>query len=522
MKANLSDGAASYRALIDPLEPRLLLSGDYSPGEDIVLYWNQVAMDALLVDSRLPAPQQDGPTRASLAAAIVHVAIADAYAGVTGEFSPLIVNRSNPQASIEAAISQAARDTLADQFSQQTATFDTALDNVLDELPNNKAQKQGVLYGKWVAKRVLQSRKHDGSDSDATYVPTGEPGNHDVDPLNPNQGFLTPGWGDVTPFVLADGSQFMPPPFPELTSAAYAEVFNEVKVVGALDAEVSDRDNNGILDRTDDQTEIGLFWGYDERLGSPARLYNEAARVVAVQEGNTVGENARLFGLVMVAMADAGINAWNAKYTYAIWRPILGIRNADLDGNPDTIEDPNWVPLGAPGNQGDPAGFGGAPGPDADPDPVGGPDFTPPFPSYTSGHATFGGAAFTVLINFYEADNIAFDLSSDETGTTRHYDSFSEAIEENSLSRIYLGVHWRIDQEQGEATGEAVGALVFADAYTPLPQDPPPVIPLADGFLKTHGAKPASIPWFSSTRKPGWFWDNGGGRGGASRGAALA
>ena len=124
----------------------------------------------------------------------------------------------------------------------------------------------------------------------------------------------------------------------------YTDAFNQVKALG------SDLGQNTV--RTTDETEIGLFWGYDvaRGLGDPPRLYNQIARVIAEQEGNSVGENARMFALINIAMADAGIQCWGVKYRDIFWRPIVAIRRASEDGNPDTIADPNWAPLGAPRN----------------------------------------------------------------------------------------------------------------------------------------------------------------------------
>src|SRR5262249_32971047 len=154
---------------------------------------------------------------------------------------------------------------------------------------------------------------------------------------------------------------------------------------GALDSTV----------RTPEQTQIGAFWAYDSSaIGPPVVRFQQVAMAVALQQHNTLEQNARMFTLADLAMADAGIVAWQAKYTYNRWRPITAIQLADTDGNPATIADPNWQPLGAPGD--------------------GGPDFTPPFPSYVSGHATFGGALFTTLADFYGTDNVRFTLGSDE------------------------------------------------------------------------------------------------------------
>src|SRR5262249_50789064 len=157
--------------------------------------------------------------------------------------------------------------------------------------------------------------------------------------------------------------------------------------------------------RTTDQTEIGIFWGYDvaRGLGDPPRLYNQIARVIAEQEENTVGQNARMFALINIAMADAGCQAWGVKYRDVFWRPIVAIRRAAEDGNPRTIADPNWSPLGAPRTT---------------PLPNEHVNFPPPFPAYTSGHATFGGAAFKIMADFYQTDDInfriPFDFISDE------------------------------------------------------------------------------------------------------------
>ena len=445
------------------LEPRTLMSGDP------ILLWNQIAIDTALADTRAAVSSQPGPTNTSRAMAIVHGAMFDAYNGITWEFTPFLSQRRSPGASIDAAVAQAAHDTLVSLYPMQAATLDIHLENVLDDIKNGQAETKGVQHGKAVAQFILNKRKNDGSQATMTYVPGTKPGDHQVDPLNPGQGFLTPLWGKVMPFTMKSGTQFAPPQFPQLTSAQYTAAFEEVRVKGAIDAEVSDRNNDGKPDRTDDQTEIGIFWGYDHRLGTPVRVYNQAARNVAAQMGNKVSDNARLFALLNLSMADAGINAWAAKYGTSrdIWRPIVGIRNADTDGNPNTIADPMWVPLGAPANFGDPTGFAGGVGPDADPDPVGGPDFTPPFPAYTSGHATFGAAAFKTLANFYRRDNIPFSLFSEDSGTSRSFDSFSEASKENGISRIYLGVHWQPDNVEGMKAGEKIADNAFKNFLKP-------------------------------------------------------
>src|SRR4030095_9007591 len=161
-------------------------------------------------------------------------------------------------------------------------------------------------------------------------------------------------------------------------------------------------------------------------------------------------------------MADAGMTIWESKYYYDLWRPVLGIRESDPgtgptglgDGNPDTVGDTIFSPLGAPASN------------------LTGPNFTPPFPAYPSGHAGFGGALFQMLRHVYGTDRIAFTFVSDEFNddapdtqgrprqlVPRRFTSLSQAEEETGQSRIYLGIHWAFDKTQGIAQGRRVADL---------------------------------------------------------------
>jgi len=257
---------------------------------------------------------------------------------------------------------------------------------------------------------------------------------------------------------MVNVNNFPIPAPPPLTSQAYTDAYNQVMSVGAANSTT----------RTQEQTDIGLFWAYDGTpgLGTPPRFYNEIAQTIANQEHNTEYQNARMFALINVAMADAGIAAWNMKFTYDFWRPIIAIRDGANDGNPNTAGDANWTPLGAPATNG--AGDGV--------------NFTPPFPSYDSGHATFGGALFQTLANFYGTDNITFSISSDEfNGVNKNGDgsarpvigprtftSFSAAAEENAMSRIYLGIHWIFDATNGIAQGDKIANFDFNHILQPV------------------------------------------------------
>lgn len=216
--------------------------------------------------------------------------------------------------------------------------------------------------------------------------------------------------------------------------------------------------------RTADETEAGIFWAYDrEGLGTPLSLYNDVIEVIARQEGNSLEENAALFAQTSVAMADAAIVAWHTKFDEEFWRPVTAIHDGELDGNPLTEEDDSWTALGAPDGGDDIIGF------------------TPQFPTYISGHATFGGALFGSLQEYYGTDDIAFDLSSNELSVlmenpeleaaygldlddaVRSFDSLSEAMAENGRSRVYLGIHFDFDDTVGQDVGQDVAASVSSE-----------------------------------------------------------
>jgi hypothetical protein len=350
--------------------------------------------------------------------------------------------------------------------------FDAALIETLARVPDGPSKTQGIVVGQLVASHMMKLRASDGSAEmdNPPYVPIDALGFHQVDPTNPTQGFYGCHAGSITPFAMTTGSQFIPPALDDASIAGRA-AFLQSDAYTAAYAEVLALGGDGITTptvRTPEQTIIGIFWEYDARpgLGKPARLYNQIVRELAAQENNTVHQNARLFALANLAMADAGITAWSRKYQDQFWRPILGIRNAGSTGNPATVGDPNWTPFGAqPSNP--------FPGEIA---------FTPPWPAYTSGHATFGAAMFKILERFYGRDDISFIFISDEfNGITRGSDgkvrpivartfnSFSQAAFENGQSRIYLGVHWGFDRDEGIKSGKNVADYVFDNFLKPVP-----------------------------------------------------
>jgi hypothetical protein len=398
--------------------------------------------------------------------------MADVVAAVTGRFRPYTgISSTGQNVSLKAALSQAAHDTLVSLFPSQAAIFAEELQKSLNEEADEVAREAGVRLGQASATEILAIRNGDGSELSEPYVPisyqpSSEPGKWRPDPINPSQKGIGASWDKVIPFVISDPAQFRLPPPPALNSPEYAEAFNEVKRLGG----------DGIVtptERTEEQTQIGIYWAYDgtPSLCAPPRLYNQITVKIGQDHGLDLPDMARLLALVNLAMSDAGSASWDSKYAYEVWRPVTGIREADPgtgstgrgDNNPLTQGDVNFTPLGAPASN------------------LSANNFTPPFPAYPSGHATFGGALFQTMRHFFGTDDIAFSFVSDElNGVTRdnqgnvrplverHFDNLSEAEEENGQSRIYLGIHWSFDKTSGITQGRQVADWVYANAYQPL------------------------------------------------------
>jgi membrane-associated phospholipid phosphatase len=342
-------------------------------------------------------------------------------------------------ASPEAAASEAAYTVLASLYPDQSPMLKSMLAQSLSALPAGPRRDVGVAVGRDVAEGIIQWRTNDGSALSVPYVPEMAPGQWRPTPPTYTVAW-GPEWGNVKPFAITSPAAYLPSPPPALNSPEYAAALNQVESLGALNSTT----------RTPDQTQAGIFWSYDyPSCGTPPVLFEQIVEDIALQQHNTLAQNAQLFGLVNVAMGDAAIVAWNAKYTYNFWRPITAIQLAGTDGNMANIADSTWTPLGSPGAPGHPS-------------------FTPPFPGYVSGHATFGGAVFTILADFYGTDKIRFTIGSDMLpGVTRSFDSFSAAALENAWSRVWLGVHFLFDSTEGLALGDSLGNDIYHEIMGP-------------------------------------------------------
>ena len=388
---------------------------------DEVTFWNEQLQQALLTANQSPIVS----TRTS---AIVHAAIFDAVNGIERRYTPIHANLSAPRgASRRAAAVQAAYATLVSLFPAQSVNLAAArqvsLASIADEegVEHSQSIARGFEFGQSVAQAILLWRSTDG------FTPAPPPflGGLAVGQWRPTPpGFLSgagPQFAYMTPWAMSFPAQFRAPGPPALTSAQYTADFNEVKEIG--------RDTSAT--RTADQTQIALFWA-----GNTPVSWNRVARTVSADRHLTLSENSRLFGLLNVAMADAVISCWEAKYHYVFWRPVTAIPLANTDPNPDTDPDATWLPR----------------------------LITPAHPEYPSGHSTVSGAAATVLADFFGNNDALFSLESETLpGVLRFYTDFSSAADEANDSRIYGGIHFRSACRDGRVAGNSIGSFVSAN-----------------------------------------------------------
>ena len=369
------------------------------PPADPVAQWNKLLLQLVRTPGVQPATVH--PTRSF---AIMHMAM---FAGITS------VAGVAPE---HAAAAAAAHKVLVQLYPGSQALIDSELQSELAEIPDGADKTGGITLGELAADNLLRSRSNDGAGADPRpYVFGMDPGDYQSTPPNfaPQPQFTH--WAGVTPFVLDRADQFRPGPPPALSSQAYADAFNEIKLVGVTNSTTA----------TPEQALIGHFWN-----GAIQNYWNEIAQGVARERHLTITQSARLFALLNVTIADSVIAFYDAKYAYSFWRPVTAIRAAGNDGNPDTAADPEWLPQSGR---------------------------TAADPSYPGAHAVISAAAAEVLDLFFHEDQIAFNLTSETLpGVERSFPNFSAVREEASLSRILAGQHFRFDEVAGEQLGRAV------------------------------------------------------------------
>jgi hypothetical protein len=226
---------------------------------------------------------------------------------------------------------------------------------------------------------------------------------------------LLPHWGGLPPFALRSGSQFRPGPPAAIDSARHRDELREVRELGAASSR----------QRSPAQTDAARFW-----VASAVQLWNPAARQASAAKGQGITDRARALAMLNVAIADALIACFDAKFTYNGWRPITAIR-AGADGAAPVAD---WLPL----------------------------IVTPPFPGYPSAHACAAGAAQDVLERIFGPAGHAIVLASPTApGVSFRYASFAGIADQVDEARIHGGIHVRQDQEVGRAIGRSVGQYVY-------------------------------------------------------------
>jgi membrane-associated phospholipid phosphatase len=398
---------------------------------DPVLEWIGVMNDAVILSG-------NSPLASTRVVALVSASVFDAVNGIEPRYQPLHVKPDAPHhASQRAAAIQAAYAILLHLYSTpapgQSAALTARRDASIAALASTeKAQSinAGVAWGQTVADAIWAWRLTDGiAPAPPPFLgvlgivgtpgavgawrptPQGLPNNL------PGASGAGPQFASMTPWVLLRPSQFRLPPPLALNSPEYAAELNELKVMGIFSGSA----------RTPDQSELALFWA-----GNTALYWNRVAAQISVGRGLTLTENAHLFALLNVSMADAGIACWDGKYRYVFWRPITAIRA----GLTPTDAEPNWVPW-------------------LDFFPTG----TPAHPEYPSGHSTVSGSAAFILGAAF-GENTAFTVTSDVRPGTRSFSSFSEAVAEIANARVFGGIHFRTSCVRGNTLGRAVADYI--------------------------------------------------------------
>jgi membrane-associated phospholipid phosphatase len=441
---------------------------------DRLFLWNEIGLDTTAID-HTPVPpgqhrifgEQFGPARTSRALAITNIAMFEAVNAVYQKYHSYTgLKPVTGTVSVDIAIARAAHDTLVWLYPSQGGRLDRLFAQEKGLIAATQAAVAGEALGIAAAKSIIALRTDDGSglkdpQIGVEYFPKKGPGYWSIDPVSHSKVALGAFWGHVKPFVMMSGSQFRPPPPPSLTSDTYTTAYNAVKSIGG------DPAHGTPTTRTARETLMGIYWTYDgmPAICAPARLYNQIARSLAFQQGlSSVEDAARYLAIVNTSLADAAISGWDGKYYYQYWRPVTAIRDATVAGNPNIKPDPNWYPLGGQATN------------------THGPNFTPPFPSYPSGHAVFGGALFEMLRHFWP-DHTPFTFISDEFNGHNYndlgqrqklhplsYSTFKDAEWDNAESRIWIGVHWQFDADVGIKEGNQVADWVYENAFTPVAQ----------------------------------------------------
>ena len=382
---------------------------------DEVTRWNQIATDATTMANTDPLTE-------SRIFSIVHAAINDAVNAVESRYEPYLAGTSAaPGASAEAAIAAAGHDTIVALLPDSKVTCDAAVEEMLRTISDDSRKTAGLQAGRAAAMAILKARENDGANREVKYTPGTKPGEYRPTPPDFTPAFMVQ-WGGISPFVLTSSAQFRCPEPPAVNSPLALADIEEVQTIGGSKS----------VTRTPEQSEIARYW-----FENSPRGWNRIAREVTAARQFDLWENARLFALVNLAMADGFIGGFECKYYYNYWRPVTAIRERG---------DSEWLSY----------------------------LWTPPVPDYPSTHTVLGAAAATAMARFFGTDLVSFSMTSGAPypGITRKFWSFSEAARENGASRILAGIHFRTAVNEGYMQGARIGEWVFEHAVRPVTHPP--------------------------------------------------
>ncbi|MFL2913437.1 MAG: vanadium-dependent haloperoxidase [Opitutales bacterium] len=292
------------------------------------------------------------------------------------------------------------------------------------------AHNPSFEYGQNIALHYLNHRRDDGAATKVTYLPQTNPGKWRRTPpyFRPAE---QPHWPKVDLFCLPNVKDFIPPPPPEPNGKQYLNAVKEVKLLGGKTSRL----------RNQKQTQIAKFWKDFSYSSTPPGHWNEIAQSVARKKNFSNIQEAHLFALLNLAMADGGIIAWQSKYHYHLWRPIHAIQYAEEFPKTKTLTDRDWEPLLE----------------------------TPPHPEYISGHACYSGIAAEILSLVLQSDSFSFIVkNNDIIQKPRNFNSFSSCAQEVSNSRLYGGIHYRFSNLIALHTGKKIAQYVHNNFLLPL------------------------------------------------------
>jgi len=396
--------------------PIIMLSGAAPAAADVITDWNEKAVKFVTARAMLPPP-------AERTVASMHAAMFDAVNSIERRYRPYVVQLSAAKdTSPDAAAATAAARVLAALHPNAADEFNAMLKEYLAALPAGAAKDNGIKLGEAVAAEIAARRAHDGADAPDAYRPNTKPGVYVPTPITASSM-----WPKVTPFAMTSPTQFRPEPPIPLAGAQWAADYNEIKALGGKASTA----------RSARQTEDARFW----LITGPQSYYPIARQLVAAKQMN-VGESARFMALVAVAVADAYVAVFDAKYHYQFWRPITAIRNGDIDDNAATERDAAWQPI----------------------------DNTPMHPEYPCAHCITSAAVAAVaetVLGGADVPEVTM-TSSSAPGVTHRWTNLRAYTDEVSLARIYAGFHYRFSTQVGQEMGRKIAGYVVQTVMQPL------------------------------------------------------